>query len=114
MRLFIPLTLLFTVAMFTGCSQEQSTSTHADAPETSIVAAANAHCPIMGGEVTADGGRVEWNGKTIGFCCPGCIEEFEAMTDDEKEAALEKAAEEHEGHDDHGHDSHDGEPSAQS
>jgi len=37
----------------------------------------NAVCPVMGGEVNKDTPyKTEHNGKTIGFCCPGCIETF--------------------------------------
>ena len=37
----------------------------------------NATCPVMGGEVKKDTPyKSEYNGKTIGFCCPGCIETF--------------------------------------
>lgn len=37
----------------------------------------NAVCPVMGGEVSKDTPhKTEYNGKTIGFCCPGCIETF--------------------------------------
>lgn len=42
----------------------------------------------MGGEVTDDGGRVDFNGQTVGFCCPGCIEQWNALPDHEKEAKL--------------------------
>jgi len=39
--------------------------------------AINAVCPVMGGEVKKDTPyKTEYNGKTIGFCCPGCIETF--------------------------------------
>ena len=37
----------------------------------------NATCPVMGGKVSKDTPyTAEYNGKTIGFCCPGCIETF--------------------------------------
>jgi len=51
----------------------------------------NETCPVMGNEVEDDGGSTEWKGKTVGFCCPKCIDKFEAMSDDGKKAALEKA-----------------------
>ena len=38
----------------------------------------NAKCPIMGGTVDADGELASFNGKTIGFCCPGCKPKWEA------------------------------------
>jgi Cu+-exporting ATPase len=38
---------------------------------------ANGLCPVMGNPVKARGGRVEYRGETIGFCCPGCIRKFQ-------------------------------------
>jgi len=80
-----------------------------------VTAAENAVCPCMGGEV--DGTTsVEWDGKTIGFCCPPCIDSWNEMTDDERTAALEEAKAggdhaDHSNHDDdhaeHNHADHD-------
>ncbi|MFH1868959.1 MAG: YHS domain-containing protein [Candidatus Omnitrophota bacterium] len=37
----------------------------------------NTTCPVMGGEVAKDTPfKAEYNGKTIGFCCAGCVEAF--------------------------------------
>ncbi|MFT7464282.1 MAG: hypothetical protein ACI9EF_002632 [Pseudohongiellaceae bacterium] len=47
-------------------------------------------CPQMGNPVTDEGGSVEWNGMTVGFCCDGCGEKFEALDDMSKGAALVK------------------------
>ena len=56
--------------------------THAEAG-----AAINASCPIMPDHaVSADGGTVEYKGDTIGFCCEGCIDGWNEMSDDEKAA----------------------------
>jgi len=39
--------------------------------------AINTVCPVMGGEVKKDTPyKTEYNRKTIGFCCPGCIKTF--------------------------------------
>jgi nitrosocyanin len=39
----------------------------------------NDTCPVMGGKVEKDTPyKIEYKGKTIGFCCPGCIEQFNA------------------------------------
>ena len=45
----------------------------------------NAMCPIGKEPVEDDGGRTEYKGKTIGFCCPGCIEKFEAWDEAKKD-----------------------------
>lgn len=70
---------LFAAAMI-GCTAEAEMG-----PQT-----ANALCPQMGSEVTAEGGTVEWNGMTIGFCCEGCPQKFEALDDAGKTAALKE------------------------
>ncbi len=36
----------------------------------------NSVCPIMGGEVDPEVQTASYQGKTIGFCCDGCIEKF--------------------------------------
>ncbi len=36
----------------------------------------NKYCPIKGGEVDTETATVEYEGKTIGFCCPGCDDKF--------------------------------------
>ena len=106
MRFFVTMTLLITATSIIGCS---------DAPvetATTVVSAVNKHCPIMGGAITEDGGTVEWKNQTIGFCCPDCIGQFEALSDEEKTAALAKADGPHddsangdgENHDDHEND----------
>ena len=36
----------------------------------------NKYCPIKGGEVDTETATVEYEGKTIGFCCAGCDDKF--------------------------------------
>ena len=82
---------LFVVA---GCGETATDTPTADAPavdsggEAAVVAAVNEVCPIMGGEVTDDGGRAEYEGQTVGFCCPGCIKKWDALSADEKKTKL--------------------------
>jgi YHS domain-containing protein len=38
----------------------------------------NKFCPVMGEAVKAKVKTVEYQGKTIGFCCKGCIKKFNA------------------------------------
>lgn len=51
----------------------------------------NTKCPVSGEEVKAGGATASYNGQTVGFCCPGCIGKFNAMSDADKAAALSKA-----------------------
>jgi hypothetical protein len=99
MKSSIQVTLLIIAAAVTGCSQQPSTAPSGPETAGSVMTTFNTHCPILRGEVTADGGHVEWDGKTIGFCCPGCSDKFEALSDDEKTKALAESDEKHEGHD---------------
>ncbi|GJQ61375.1 MAG: hypothetical protein SCALA702_04280 [Melioribacteraceae bacterium] len=32
----------------------------------------NAYCPVEGGKVDVATATIQYKGKTIGFCCPGC------------------------------------------
>lgn len=90
---FTTLLLAFSLSLFAGCTQ---TAEPANAVET-----VNTVCPIMGGKVAPDGGTAEWDGKVVGFCCPGCEPKWEALTDEQK---AEKLAEAESGdHGDHDH-----------
>ena len=97
------LTLAFAGLLLAGCADGGgATST--------VGAAVNTVCPCMGGKI--DGmTSTDWNGKTVGFCCPPCIETWNEMSDDERTAALAKAASgsvdaEHSEHGDHEHGDH--------
>lgn len=54
----------------------------------------NQLCPILGKPVVEDGGRVEWNGHVIGFCCPPCEEDWNAFAEDKKQAFVDRALKE--------------------
>jgi len=104
MRLSLLLALLTVLPFAAGCSQPTAPTETADSAQSSETEIANKNCPIMGHEVSAEGGMTTWNGKTIGFCCEGCKPKFEALSDDEKAAKLAAADEgEHGDHADHDH-----------
>lgn len=97
---YLLLSLCATV-LFLGCNQSSG-----DTPDTAQTV--NQYCPIMGGEVAADGGRSEWNGKTVGFCCPGCKPKWEALSEEDKATKLAEADEHpNPGAHDHGDHDHD-------
>lgn len=65
------------------------------APAAASVKVVNAQCPIMGtvlakDKVPADLTR-EYKGQTVGFCCGGCPEAWDKLTDADKAAKLVKA-----------------------
>jgi len=34
---------------------------------------------------------IDWKGQKVGFCCQGCVPDWEKMTDSQKDASLAKA-----------------------
>lgn len=86
------------LAIIAGCGEAPAPAVQEAAASNGLV---NQYCPIMGGEATTEV-MVEWNGKKVGFCCPPCIEEWEELSETEKEQALASAKEKHHG-DDAGH-----------
>lgn len=51
----------------------------------------NETCPIGKEPVTEDGGVAEHKGCKVGFCCPGCKEQWDAMSEADKDAFVAKA-----------------------
>ena len=101
---------LVSLSMFlAGCSQESTPAgDESSAAKTPAVTLVNTVCPMMGGPVD-QAVTVEWNGKTVGFCCASCIPGWEELSDEEKASKLAAAAEatadqEHETMEGHEHD----------
>lgn len=67
-----------------SCSTKESASKSCCSSESAAIKEArtetvkpwNAVCPIMGEEIDPEVKTVEYKGKTIGFCCPKCIDKF--------------------------------------
>ncbi len=57
------------------------------AKDAKVVAAVNKNCPISGNPVRA-GVTTVTDGKTVGFCCGGCIGRWEAFTQAERKEKL--------------------------
>ena len=76
----------FGLVMFAGCSKDEPA---APAETAQFV---NAKCPIMGSvikpeKVTADLIK-EFKGQKVAFCCAGCPDKWDAMSDEDKAAKL--------------------------
>lgn len=102
MRIIIALSVIAAAAVtFVGCADSGT-------PTAGASEIVNTHCPIMGGKVNPET-TVDWNGKKVAFCCPPCLDDWATMSDDERQAALDKAAEggDHDSDEDVGHDSAD-------
>jgi hypothetical protein len=106
------LSLVFVFAVIVvGCNQSVPPTGPGDdnIQPVAATAIANEYCPIMGGEVSEDAPTVEWNGKTVGFCCAGCDEKWEALSEEEKAekfAAAVAKAEDEASQEGHSHDTH--------
>lgn len=68
--------------MVTGCAADKTAAT-------ASMAAVNSKC-ACGDAVDGKTTRT-FDGKTVGFCGPGCAAEFDKMTDAQKRADLAKA-----------------------
>lgn len=105
-QIIASLSFLVGCILVVGCTSTTPTTDNDVPAGETIVAAVNANCPIMGNPVKDDGGRTEWNGQTIGFCCPKCIEDWDALSEEEKASHLTAGDADHSGHE--GHDGHEG------
>ena len=72
--------ILLLVAIFTLSAMSEVAFAHCG--KCSVIAKKekgiiNTTCPVMGGRVDENTPyKVEYNGKTIGFCCSGCVRTF--------------------------------------
>jgi hypothetical protein len=96
MRSFAPLTIALALALvIAGCGSKTEVTHESDAVvdeandvnRVTTVSFANEKCPIMGGKPDPEL-VVQWEGKTIGFCCDGCPQKWEKLSDEEKAAKL--------------------------
>jgi YHS domain-containing protein len=60
-----------------GSKEAESSMNMNESSETASLQIWNKVCPIKGEEIDADAPTVEYNGKVIGFCCPGCDSKFQ-------------------------------------
>lgn len=86
---FLGAVFLASVFLFVaGCSQQNDQEQPTNKKTGSI---ANKICPMMGGKVDAEGETVQWDGKTVGFCCPDCLPEWNKLSDAEKQKKWDAA-----------------------
>lgn len=64
-----------------GKKEMQSNLQMNESSETAAVQIWNKVCPVKGEEIDTDAPTVEYNGKLIGFCCPGCDSKFQKDPD---------------------------------
>jgi hypothetical protein len=82
-----------------GCTKEKSTPgrPHTRAASTTVPAGevVNARCPILGNKLdradVPDSLVRMFEGKKVGFCCAGCPEQWDKLSDTDKAKKLEAA-----------------------
>jgi len=74
--------------MLNACNSTQSTEKSGDAGVSMGVI--NETCPMTGDPIDESVAAAEYNGQKIGFCCPGCPEQWAAMSDAEKQAFIDE------------------------
>lgn len=52
----------------------------------------NTVCPIGGHKLDGEALKVNYKGKTIGLCCPDCVEEMNKMSEAKRDEVLAKAS----------------------
>ena len=74
-------------ALFSSPVLAQSHGNHGDHGHAEVDTSkpVNTMCPIGNEPVEADGGRTVYKGDTVGFCCPGCIDKFNAWDESKKD-----------------------------
>lgn len=60
-----------------GTKESHSDANMEKSSETASAQIWNKVCPVKGEEVDSEAPTVEYNGKIIGFCCPGCDSKFQ-------------------------------------
>lgn len=74
-----------------GC-QCDTCATEGDTPaEAQAAGFVNATCPVGGEAIDVSAGSVDYNGKKVGFCCPGCEGGWNEMAAAEKDQFIADA-----------------------
>lgn len=63
-----------------AAAQHESMGEHHDHADAQTPKPINAMCPIGKEPIEASVGTIQYGGKTLGFCCPGCSDEFLAWS----------------------------------
>ena len=74
MRLLVCAILLSSLSLI-ALAQDNPATAPAPAPTTKP-AASNTKCPVSGDAIDPKSKTVEYQGKTIAFCCDNCVEPF--------------------------------------
>jgi hypothetical protein len=72
--------IALTAAIFCGCQSGPK------GDDVTSPGAINDTCPVSNDPIDPAAPKVSYNGKTIAFCCPGCIAGWNKMSDEQKRA----------------------------
>lgn len=78
--------LVSATALALGCASTSKSASASGMPANKVCVVVPDH-PVKEKNPTT----VQWKGKTVGFCCPDCIEDWNAMSEGEKEKAYAAA-----------------------
>lgn len=73
------------VLMLSGCQSGSSSRAQSSA------GLVNSKCPMVPGDPIDPSVTVDYKGQKVGFCCAGCIHEWDQLTDAQKDARLAKS-----------------------
>jgi hypothetical protein len=79
---FVTVPGLLVALALCGCSSTKSTPAAA-----ATKAPVNTTCPMMGQGVKTNV-TVDYHGQTVAFCCEGCVDEWNALSDAERKQKL--------------------------
>ncbi len=78
------------LAVLSACSTTHNEANCPD-PKPGTIVSVNDYCAIMPEDPVDPTITREWNGQKIGFCCQGCLKDWDAMTDVQKSDAVKTA-----------------------
>lgn len=75
-----------------GPAAKETVAAAAVVPAAKDAACINTVCPIGGHKLDGDALKVSYKGKTIGLCCPDCLDEMNKMSEAQRDEVLAKAS----------------------
>jgi hypothetical protein len=79
-------------AAMSGPAAGETKTVAAVTPAAADATCINTVCPIGGHKLDSDALKVSYKGKTIGLCCPDCIDEMNKMSEAKRDEVLAKAS----------------------
>ncbi len=84
-------TLVLGTAMFLFACDTTGSNTATTMPSAVSMGIVNSNCPMTNEKIDPNGPTATWKGATIGFCCGGCVANWNKKSDAEKSAFVAQA-----------------------